>query len=66
MRNQPIVLWRSKWIPDKVSIHGIGPTQEQQFNADIMKGWYAAEQKEGSRFNGGEFTKEQIKKAWSE
>ena len=65
-RDKPIVLRRERNIPDRLSIHGLGPTQEQQFDADILRGWYACEQQQGSRLQTGEFTKEQIKKAWSE
>jgi hypothetical protein len=65
-RNRPIVLRRMKSVPDRVCLFGLGPTQEQQFNADILNGWYRNEEKAGSRLLTGEFTKDQIKKAWSE
>jgi hypothetical protein len=65
-RNRPIVLNRTKNIPESIAIYGLGPTQDQQFNADILNGWYAREQEQGSRFNGGGFTKEQIKKVWTD
>jgi hypothetical protein len=65
-RNKPIVLVRSKTVPDRIAIYGTGPTPDQEFNKSILDGWYAREQEQGSRFNGGEFTKEQIKAAWSD
>lgn len=65
-RDQPIILRRTKSVPDRVGICGASPTQEQQFHNDILNGWYANEQKHGSRLNTGEFTKEQIKKAWTD
>ena len=64
-RNKPIVLNRTKNIPDNLSIHGLGPTPSQVFNQDILNGWYAQEQKQGTRLQTGEFTKEQIKQAWT-
>jgi hypothetical protein len=65
-RDRPIVLTRTSTIPARIGIHGLGPTQEQQFNSDILRGYYTAEQREGTRLDTGEFTKEQIKQAWSE
>jgi len=65
-RDKPIVLKREKTIPDRLSICGLGPTPEQAFSADILNGWYAREQQQGSKMDTGEFTKDQIKKAWSE
>lgn len=64
-RNNPIVLVRSKTVPDRVSILGFGLTPNQQYNKDILAGWYAQEQKQGSKLNTAEFTKEQIKKIWT-
>lgn len=64
-RDQPIILRRTKSVPDRIGICGFGPTQEQQFHNDILKGWYACEQKEGSKLSTGEFTKAQIKEAWT-
>ena len=65
-RNKPIVLMRTKTVPDNLTIYGLGPTPDQAFNNSVMEGWYAAEQREGSRLNTAEFTKQQIKEAWSE
>ena len=64
-RNKPIVLTRIKTVPDKVSIHGFALTPDQAFNGDILKGWYRQEEKHGTRLLTGEFTKEQIKQAWT-
>jgi hypothetical protein len=63
-RNKDIVLKRTKSVPERVTIHGLGPTPSQEFNADILNGWYA-EQQYGTRLQTGEFTKEEIKKAWT-
>ena len=64
-RNKPIVLNRTKNIPDNLSIHGLGPTQSQEFNKSVLDGWYRNEEKHGTRLQTGEFTKEQIKQAWT-
>jgi hypothetical protein len=64
-RNKPIVLTRPKTVPDNLSIHGLGPTPDQAFNNSILNGWYAREQKDGTNLLTGEFTKEQIKQAWT-
>lgn len=63
-RNKPIVLNREKTVPDRVSIHGLEPSVEEDFDARILKGYLRKEEREGSRFNGGGFTKAQIAKAW--
>lgn len=65
-RDKPIVLVRASKVPDRITIHGLEPSPEQDFDTKILKAYYRKEEKEGSRFNGGEFTKSQIKKAWTQ
>lgn len=65
-RNKPIVLTRTKTVPDRISIHGLEPSDGDKFDAKILKAYHKKEEKEGSRFNGRGHTKNQIKKAWTD
>lgn len=65
-RNKPIVLIRTKNIPDRISIHGLDPSDGDRFDDRVLKAYYKKEQKDGSRFDGKGFTKDQIKRAWTE
>jgi hypothetical protein len=65
-RNKPIVLNRDKTIPDRVTIHGLEPTESETFDNGIVKALHRKEEREGSRFKCGEFSKAQLKKAWME
>jgi hypothetical protein len=65
-RNEPIVLRRTKSVPDRVSIHGFEPTESESFDAGIVKALHRKEEREGSRFRCAEFSKAQLKKAWME
>jgi hypothetical protein len=65
-RNKPIVLARVKTVPDRVGILGFEPTESESFDTGIVKALYRKEEREGSRFKCGEFSKAQLKKAWME
>ena len=73
-RNQSIridgrIYHRSRFIPARVGVILPGPTPEQQFNAQVRKGYYDREQKLGSHFN---YTgrcglnKQQLSDLWSD
>ena len=64
-RNKDIVLKRVTDVPERLHVHVHGQTASQQFDADILRGYYQKEQRDGSRFQSS-FTKEQIKDAWKE
>lgn len=64
-RNKDIVLKRTKTVPDRISIYGLDPTPSQQHDKEVLAGWYRQEQLQGSKLNTAEFTKEQIKQAWT-
>lgn len=63
-RNKDIVLKRASTVPEKISIHGKGPTAEQQFNNDVLRAYYKKEQKDGSRWQSAH-SKAQVKEAWT-
>jgi hypothetical protein len=63
-RDTPIVLTRKSNIPQRVAIVGMGPTEEQTFDANIRRAYYKKEEKEGSRFRSG-YSKKTLAKAWS-
>ena len=63
-RDAPIVLRRSTTVPKRVSIHGMDPSPEDDFDNGIVKALYRKEQNEGSRFQCGEFSKKTLKSAW--
>lgn len=65
-RNKPVILTRTKNIPDRISIHGLEPSDGDKQDDKILKAWYKREQREGSRFDGKGFTKNQIKRAWTD
>lgn len=65
-RNKPIVLTRSKSVPDRVSILGFEPSDAESYDTGIIKALHRKEEREGSRFKCGEFSKAQLKKAWLE
>jgi hypothetical protein len=65
-RNKPIVLNREKTIPDRVTIHGLEPTESESFDSGIVKALHRKEEREGSRFKCGEFSKDTLKKVWME
>ena len=64
-RNKDIILKRVGSVPQRLSIHGLGPSESQQFDADILRSYYHKEEREGSRFQAAH-TKQQIRDAWSE
>ena len=63
-RDKPIVLRRPKTVPDRLAVVGLGPSEDQQFNDRIRRGYHRLEEKQGSRFRSG-FKKKQIAKAFS-
>jgi hypothetical protein len=65
-RNKPIILIRDKAVPDRVTIYGFEPTEAAVYDAGIVKALHRKEEREGSRFRCGEFSKSQLKKVWME
>ena len=63
-RDKPIVLTRTKTVPDRVAIMGIGPSESAEFNRRMLGQYHKKEEREGSRFR-SEHSKETIKKTWS-
>lgn len=63
-RNAPLAFIRVN-VPTTITIHGFEPTDAEVFDANILKKLYRKEEQEGSRFQCGEFTKRQIKEAWT-
>ena len=63
-RDKPLAFVRNQ-IPATISIHGFEPSEAEAFDASILKQFHRREEKEGSRFQCGEFTKRQIKEAWT-
>lgn len=63
-RNKPLDFIRIT-VPSTITIHGFEPTPAENFDNTILKKLYRKEEKEGSRFQCGEFTKRQIKDAWT-
>lgn len=63
-RNKPIVLRRSKTIPDRVGVIIAGSnTTESDFDKKIMRGYHRQECERGSSFRSGH-SAETIKKTW--
>lgn len=62
-RDKPIVLTRTKTVPDRVAVMGIGPNESQEFNRRMLRQYHRKEEREGSRFK-SEHSKETIKKLW--
>jgi hypothetical protein len=66
-RNSPIVLRRTKNIPDRIAIHGLEPSESEAFDNNIVRALYRKEQREGSDFKGcQEFSKKKLKEVWVE
>jgi hypothetical protein len=65
-RNKPIVLIRDKTVPDRVTVHGLEPSESESFDTGIVKALHRKEEREGSRFKCAEFSKAQLKKVWME
>lgn len=65
-RNKPIILSRTKTVPDRISIHGFESSEEEQYDAGIVKALYRKEEREGSRFRCEEFSKKKLKEVWLE
>lgn len=63
-RNQPLPFIRQT-VPSTITIHGFEPTGAEAFDATILKKLHRKEEREGSRFRCGEFSKQQLKDAWS-
>ena len=63
-RNKPLSFIRIT-VPSTISIHGFEPTPAEDFDESILKKFHRKEEQEGSRFQCGEFTKQQIKDAWT-
>jgi hypothetical protein len=65
IRNEPIVLKRTKLIPDSISIHGLEPGEAETFDNSIVRALYKKEQREGNDFRGcQEFSKKKLKDVW--
>ena len=62
-RDKPILLTRTKTVPDRLAVVGTGPSDPQRFNNKMLKQYHRKEEREGARFR-SDFSKEQIKKAW--
>jgi hypothetical protein len=65
-RNKPILLTRTKTVPDRVGILGFEPTESESFDSGIVKALHRKEEREGSRFKCAEFSKNALKKVWME
>jgi hypothetical protein len=63
-RNRPLEFARVT-VPSTISIHGFEPSEAEAFDENILRQFHRKEEKEGSRFACGEFTKTQIKEAWT-
>jgi hypothetical protein len=63
-RDKPIVLTRTKTVPDRLAVVGTGPSDSQHFNSKMLKQYHRKEERDGARFQ-SDFSKQQIKKAWS-
>lgn len=69
-RNKPVYIdgllfVRVSTVPARVSIHGVGPSEGERFDQNILQAYYKKEQKEGSRFKSG-YSKNQLAKAWKQ
>ena len=64
-RDKPLEFHRIT-VPSTISIHGFEPSEAETFDNQILRKLYQKEEKEGSRFACGEFTKKQIKDAWTD
>ena len=63
-RNEPLAFTRIT-VPSTITIHGFEPTPAEDFDNSILKKLHRKEERDGSRFQCGEFTKQQIKDAWT-
>lgn len=63
-RDKPLNFTRIT-VPSTIVIHGFEPTEAQDFDSTILKKLHRKEEREGSRFQCGEFSKTQIKEAWT-
>lgn len=64
-RNKPLAFTRIT-VPSTITIHGFEPSEAEAFDKTMLRNFYKKEEKEGSRFRCGEFTKQQIKDAWTD
>lgn len=64
-RNEPLEFTRIT-VPSTIVIHGFEPSEAESFDDTILKKFHRIEERDGSRFRCGEFTKEQIKRAWTD
>lgn len=64
-RNKPIVLMRTKNIPDRLAVFGSQPTPEQSYDREILQGYYRQEQEQGCRFR-SKYTKKHLAKVYAE
>ena len=64
-RNKPLHFER-RTIPASLVIHGFEPSEAETFDSQILRNLHRKEEKEGSRFQCGEFSKQQIKDAWTD
>jgi hypothetical protein len=67
-RNRPVEMdglffVRATTVPSRISIHGVEPSADEQFDQNILKSYYKKEQSEGSRFRSG-YSKKQLAKTW--
>jgi hypothetical protein len=64
-RNEPIVLVRDSSVPDRISIHGLEPSEGDQFDAKIIRSLHKKEESNGNDFRGvGGFSKKRLKEVW--
>ena len=52
-------------VPSTITIHGFEPSEAESFDQTIIQKLHRKEERDGSRFQCGEFTKQQIKDAWT-
>jgi len=63
-RDKPLEFHRIT-VPSTIGIHGFEPSDAEAFDDTILKKFHRKEEQLGSRFQCGEYTKQQIKDAWT-
>lgn len=69
-RNKPVevdglLFVRVSTVPSRISIHGMEPSESDQFDQNILRAYYKKEEKEGSRFR-SEYSKKQLAETWKQ
>ena len=69
-RNKPVTIdgllfVRRTTVPSKVAIHGLGPSEEEAFDANVRRAYYKKEIKEGTHFRSG-YSKKKLAETWKQ